>query len=305
MKKIFSLFALFMIAITIAQVPQKMSYQAVIRDASSALVTNSTIAMRISILQGTASGSSVYTETQTTTTNANGLATLQIGGGTVVSGTFSAINWGASSYYIKTETDPLGGTNYTIVGTSQLLSVPYALYAGSTAPTGSTSWSTTGNTGTSSATNFIGTTDNNDIVFKRNNIQIGKLNDSNLSLGTNALNSPSLTGINNIGIGQTALFSNTTGAKNLAIGDNSLYTNTTGGLNVAIGNASLTNNTTGNANCATGIATLTNNTTGSFNSAFGINSLHNNQTGNSNTAVGSNALYYNTNGKPVGCNYFK
>ena len=170
MKKIFSQLAFFIAVVAMAQAPQKMSYQAVIRDASNTLVANGTIGMRISILQGSASGTSVYTETQTTTTNANGLATLQIGAGSVVSGTFSSIDWGAASYFILTETDPTGGTNYTITGTSELLSVPYALYAGSTTPSSTTNWSTTGNAGTNSSTNFIGTTDDNDVVFKRNNI---------------------------------------------------------------------------------------------------------------------------------------
>ena len=109
--------------------PQKMSYQAVIRNASSALVVSHSVGMKISILQGSSSGSAVYAETQTPTTNANGLATIEIGGGTVVTGTFAGIDWSTGTYYIKTETDPAGGADYTITGTSQLLSVPYALYA--------------------------------------------------------------------------------------------------------------------------------------------------------------------------------
>jgi hypothetical protein len=113
----------------IAQAPQKMSYQAVIRDNSNALVTNQIIGMQISILQGSAIGSAVYAETQTPTTNANGLASIEIGGGTVISGNFATINWANGPYFIKTETDPTGGINYTITGTSQLLSVPYAQYA--------------------------------------------------------------------------------------------------------------------------------------------------------------------------------
>ncbi len=112
-----------------AQAPQKMSYQAVIRNTSNVLVTSATVGMRISILQGTILGPSVYTETQTLTTNPNGLVSLEIGTGTVVSGSFSTINWANGPYFIKTETDPAGGTNYTIAGTTQLSSVPYALFA--------------------------------------------------------------------------------------------------------------------------------------------------------------------------------
>ena len=111
------------------QAPQKMSYQAVVRNASNNLVVSLAVGMKISILQGSATGTAVYTETQNATSNANGLVSLEIGGGTVVTGTFATINWANGPYFIKTETDPTGGTNYTITGTSQLLSVPFALYA--------------------------------------------------------------------------------------------------------------------------------------------------------------------------------
>ncbi len=109
-----------------AQAPQKFSYQAVIRNASSALVANTNVGIRVSILQGSATGTTIYTEKHTPTTNVNGLATLEIGNGNNPSGFFSFIDWSTGSFFIKTETDPTGGTNYTIVGTSQLLSVPFA-----------------------------------------------------------------------------------------------------------------------------------------------------------------------------------
>lgn len=115
---------------TWAQSPQKMSYQAVVRNASDLLIANTTVGMQISILQTSPGGIAVYIETHTPTTNINGLATVEIGGGNVVAGSFSGINWANGPYYIKIETDPAGGTVYTISGTSQLLSVPYALYAG-------------------------------------------------------------------------------------------------------------------------------------------------------------------------------
>jgi len=123
------LVAVILTATTWAQSPQKMSYQAVIRDVSNALVTNTTVGMQLSILQGTATGTAVYVETQTPTTNANGLVSLEISAGTLVSGNFTTIDWAAGPYFIKTETDPAGGSTYSITGTSQLLSVPYALYA--------------------------------------------------------------------------------------------------------------------------------------------------------------------------------
>ena len=128
-----------------AQAPQRLSYQAVIRNASNELVTNAPVGMRVSILQGNAAGPAVYVETQTPTTNANALATIVIGAGTLVSGNFTGINWGTDTYFIKT--DPAGGTNYTISGTTQILSAPYALYAnkaGDAAPAGAAGGDLTG-----------------------------------------------------------------------------------------------------------------------------------------------------------------
>lgn len=112
-----------------AQAPQKMSYQAVIRDAADNLLPNQNIGVQISVLQGSPVGSAVYVETHAATTNDNGLVSLEVGAGSPVSGSFTSINWASGSYYLQTETDPAGGTNYTITGTTQLLSVPYALYA--------------------------------------------------------------------------------------------------------------------------------------------------------------------------------
>jgi len=139
MKKIFTLLSVVLITANVfAQAPQKMSYQAVIRNSSNALITSVAVGMRISILQGSSTGMAVYVETQTPKTNANGLVSLEIGSGTIVSGTISAINWANGPYYIKTETDPTGGTNYTVVGTSELLSVPYALFSGNGSSTSNT-----------------------------------------------------------------------------------------------------------------------------------------------------------------------
>lgn len=119
-----------------AQAPEKMSYQAVIRNGSGQLLINQNIAVKVSILTGSLIGPLVYSERLTGSTNANGLISLEIGTGTVLSGTFSTIDWPTGNYYLKTETDPAGGTNYTIAGTSQLLSVPYAMYAKSAGGTG-------------------------------------------------------------------------------------------------------------------------------------------------------------------------
>ena len=120
--------SVFMPQQTSAQAPEKMSYQAIIRNSSSQLVKSQAVGMQISILQGTVNGTVVYVETQTATTNANGLISIEIGTGNTTDD-FSTIDWANGPYFIKIETDPNGGTEYTIVGTSQLVSVPYALYA--------------------------------------------------------------------------------------------------------------------------------------------------------------------------------
>lgn len=152
MKKSLQILALLFCIIISAQAPEKFSYLAIIRNASNALITNAPVGVKISILKTSAAGTVVYAETQTPTTNANGLISIQIGAGTVISGTIAGINWGTDSYYIKTETDPGGGTAYSIAGTTQLLSVPYALYARNS---GAGSGFTLPYSGTSSADNVV------------------------------------------------------------------------------------------------------------------------------------------------------
>lgn len=129
MNKLLSIVACLLTLSVFAQTPQKLSYQAVIRDNSNNLLENQTVGMQISILQNS---TPIYSETHTTATNTNGLVTIEIGTGTT-NDSFNTIDWSTGPFFVKTETDPTGGTNYTISGTSQLLSVPYALYAESAA----------------------------------------------------------------------------------------------------------------------------------------------------------------------------
>ena len=137
--KIYSILAGLLLTLSVfAQAPQKMSFQAVIRNNSNALVTSTLVGMKISVLQGSPTGTVAYSETQSPTTNANGLVSLQIGSGIVVSGTFTAINWATGPYFIKTETDPTGGSAYSILGTSELTSVPYSLFSANAAVGGFT-----------------------------------------------------------------------------------------------------------------------------------------------------------------------
>lgn len=123
---------LFIIAIlfaltTSSQTPQAFKYQAVARDLSGSVLVSKNVSFRISILQSSASGTSVYSENHTKTTNAFGLVDLEIGNGSSPTGNFSAINWANNSYFLKVELDPNGGSAYQLMGTSQLLSVPYAI----------------------------------------------------------------------------------------------------------------------------------------------------------------------------------
>lgn len=110
----------------------KISYQAIIREASNNLLVNQNIGMRISIWQGSTIGTKVYEETQSTTTNENGLVTVKIGEGTVTSGSISGIYWKEGPYFIKSEIDPAGGSSYSITAETQLLSVPMAMHSTTT-----------------------------------------------------------------------------------------------------------------------------------------------------------------------------
>lgn len=108
-----------------SQVPQKISYQSVVRDIENNLVKNTEIGLKISLLKGSLDGNTVYYESQTPETNMNGLISIEFGSGLG----FDTINWSEGPYFIKTEIDLSGGTNYNITGICQLLSVPYALHS--------------------------------------------------------------------------------------------------------------------------------------------------------------------------------
>ncbi|MFT5601079.1 MAG: hypothetical protein ACI9N1_001318 [Flavobacteriales bacterium] len=155
-------------------------------------------------------------------------------------------------------------------------------------------WSILGNAGTASTTNFLGTTDNQDLVFQRNNVRSGLLSTTNTSFGVGALNVSS-SGGSNCAFGISALLSNTGGSGNVAVGRFTLENNLTGNANVAIGNFALRFNQNGIANVAIGESSLRQNVGGNNNTAVGISSLSN-SLGSLNTAVGSSALNSNTTG---------
>ncbi|MDB5281829.1 MAG: hypothetical protein JWO06_904, partial [Bacteroidota bacterium] len=145
MKKNYLLYVLFFVSsFAFAQVPQAVNYQAVARNASGNMLPNANLGIRVTILEGINPGTPEYQETHTATTNQFGLFTLKIGFGNPTLGTFPAITWATGNKYLLVELDPSGGTNYLNMGVTQLLSVPYALYAetsgspAGTGPTGST-----------------------------------------------------------------------------------------------------------------------------------------------------------------------
>jgi hypothetical protein len=159
----------------------------------------------------------------------------------------------------------------------------------------SSGWSLTGNTGTSSSTNFIGNIDDVALNFRVNNEKAGLITSTGSTfLGYKAGNVNTAT--SNAGFGFGALKSNTSGFENTATGYNSLTNNTTGDNNTAYGNLSLTSNTSGYQNTAYGTFSLYSNTTGIYNTANGSNSLKTNTTGSSNTSNGYFSLFSNTTG---------
>lgn len=217
-------------------------------------------------------------------------------------------------------------------GTDSILSISNGVVRKvATQNTAISGWSLTGNSGTTPGTNFIGTTDNQSLVFKANNVQAGKIDlalenasfgyqsalamttgtnatyvgyqagyanttgASNTGLGSIALNATT-TGSNNTGVGMGALGNNTTGSGNTSIGSNTLRFNTTAANNVAVGNSALAFSTTANANTAVGAYSMQSTTTGSNNTAQGYSSLATNTTGTGNTTAGAGSMQMNTSG---------
>jgi hypothetical protein len=115
-----------------AQSPQRINFQSIVRNTNGVIFSNKTLSFKISLLSGSATGEPVYSETHSSTTDAIGLVSLQIGSGTALSGSFATINWGNTAHFIKLEADFNGGNSYVTLGTQELMSVPYAMYAAKT-----------------------------------------------------------------------------------------------------------------------------------------------------------------------------
>ena len=129
MNKILTILIAFIGITAFGQAPEGINYQAVVRDNTGNVIASSPVGISIAIYQTSPTGTLVYEETFAPTTNGFGLVNLVIGQGTVVTGVFANIDWGNGPYYAEISADPTGGTNYALLGTQQLMSVPYALYA--------------------------------------------------------------------------------------------------------------------------------------------------------------------------------
>jgi hypothetical protein len=163
MKNLFVLVILIMTTLsTFAQSPQNINYQAVVRNNAGDVIKNQSVRFKLSVTEGV-NGVTTYSETHSATTNSLGLVNLTIGTGTVVTGTFAAINWANGVKFLKVEVDAAGGTNYTLMGSQQFASVPYALHAQSA----TNAWSLNGNNVASN--NSLGTTNAQDLRLITNN----------------------------------------------------------------------------------------------------------------------------------------
>ncbi len=306
-----------------AQAPNAISYQGVARNVGGAVLPDQPIGLEFTIHQGSDSGTIVYEETQKATTNQFGLFTVSIGTGTVKSGTFSTIGWGANGEYLEVAMDPTGGINYIDMGTQQLLSVPYALYAASSGNssligaggsvlygtgTGST-FSTVGNVGQVLESNgsnaptwvTLSATSAGDWHLTGNAAAYSFSSTPATYLGTTAGNGAGFqfgVGGNNAGrvesggntaIGYLAL--DNSGKYSTAVGAYALYRNMAAN-NTAVGYVADYTNSTGDDNVAIGDSSLFSNTT-SGSVAVGASALKTN-TGADNVAVGENALQHNT-----------
>ena len=263
MKQITTILIVLMSVTAMAQAPQKFNYQALARDTLGNPIANQSIAIRLSILSGSASGTSVYSEVHYPITDRLGLFALEIGTGTVQLGVFDQIDWGSNKFFLQTEIDISGGSTFTFLGLTQLLSVPYALHAK-----------------TLENTNFE---NNNAIAGLNAGLQNTGTNGVMIGLNAGANN----TGVNNTFAGAAAGWQNTSGIQNVFIGGAAGKYNTTGNSNAYVGFNSGRNATTGGGNAFFGVWSGASNTTANHNTLIGNNAGSAVTTGSYNTMVGA------------------
>jgi hypothetical protein len=249
----------------------QFNYQAIVKDSDGNPVTNNQVKFKFSLIYQSSTATPVFIEEHDITTPADGVVNLSVGGGSVVNGTFSNIDW-SNSVFMKEELDT--GSGYQDMGTRQILSVPVAEFAKSS---GSSISSLT-------------------FVDESNNLAIGTTTslqgERNIAIGIRALDNESSNAKYNVGIGYASLTNITSGTGNIAIGDSSLYILDNGNNNVAIGDVALYNNLSDN-NIGVGTGSLANNVSGTLNIAIGTRSLYKNSDGSVSIGIGHNALYGN------------
>ena len=289
MKKILTILAFFFFSFGFSQTG--INYQAIIKNSSGNVYSNSTMVVTFSLRYDTSGGSVIYSETHNATSTSEGQISLVVGGGNKTSNgvNFSAIDFSRSIFY-TTEVN-IGGAGNVSLGTQQLRSVSSAYFAKNAA---GISADANNNIviGTTMSNNVSGTSG---VAIGVNALQANTTGDQNHAVGYNAL-SANTTGIENVAFGYAALSANTSGEFNVGLGNHALQTNTTGDNNTAVGYAASEKNTTGDNNSAFGIRALRFNTTGVLNTAIGSRAMRVNVTGSSNTALGNEALTLNTTG---------
>lgn len=307
-----------------AQSPQGFGYQAVIRDHSSELLVKQSVGMRLQIRQYSSDGQVIYTEEFQPETNSNGLINIIVGKGKSMDD-FSQIDWSSGPYFIETAFDISGGTDYETMGTSQLMSVPYALYAENCGSINAINKNAGGSriedadqdtkidTEESSDEdkirfrlggqeewimhgNRLESTNSGQSIFIGSSA--GRVDDHTdnwnvfIGNGTGAYNT---TGEENTAVGGGAFTWNVDGVKNTALGYMALLYNK-GSWNTAVGNRSQMYTSTGKYNTSIGFEALKDNTSGEQNTAIGSFALHANQTGYSNIALGHSSAEANKEG---------
>jgi hypothetical protein len=319
------IFSFSLLAVTaIAQVPQQFKYQSIARNASGQVLSNSILSIRLSIHEGTSTGTIVFQETHTCTTNEFGLFSLSIGGGTPVLGAINTVNWPIGAKFIEVEGDLSGGNNYSSFGTTELLSVPYALHAQTSGapllPNGTQVGNTTFWNGTEWALDnynlfnagaAIGIGTNNplqkldingnitiplDSSYMINNKKIlWARGTGNIIVGNNAGAALSI-GVNNSFFGFNAGLNNSVGSQNTFLGTETGVANLDGMMNSFVGRRAGLSNTNGNENTFLGAYAGQSNTEGMHNTFSGVTTGSSNTLGSENAFYGAHAGYFSTLG---------
>lgn len=291
-KKVFLLGLFLSFVISVKGQNSNIPFQGIALDNQNKALSQKTIGLKLSLLYGSSTGTLVYAERHTSTTDNFGLFQLNIGEGTALTSTFSTIDWSKSNYYVKVEMDLLGGTNYTVNTVTKLGYAPFAFYA-------QTAKSLTTIGGQNLA---IGEHAMVGLQTGVNNVAIGY---GSMFQSSGAASKNTFVGVRtgeyntadfNTGIGFESLSRNTTGTANTALGALSLGANTSGSDNSVLGQGAMGNNTTGSGNVAVGTYSLDDNTTASANTAIGVSALSGSKTNGFNTAIGHKALLLDDTG---------